>query len=244
MADRNEARNAFNIAQKPGTYLALIHKEDGTVMVKALKQDPLIPERLIEVNKKAGFLTETRDSQIYVLPRDNQVENVKGSMMRIVNYLEGYVQPITHEQAVTFTQLMTVVKEHKVPKGASTMVLLFDTIDERASVDDNLSKCNCGLVDSQGHSTDFKKEDVEAMIALKKDLKSHHLALYNDAHKAISHISENASVNMQNMIASHVYLEKEKMGMSVLGQILNSKNSITILMGIGLVLVLVLQNIK
>lgn len=232
--------STFNMAKRPGTYLALIHKPDNTAEFKALRQDSLVPERLVEIQKKGGIDTNGRDSQIYIMPKGSDIELVHGT--RMVHYIEGYTQAITATQADNFHKLMMIVEENKIAKGMSLPILLFDIIDVTMSDEALLNECNFRLDKNAGYTTQFTLEDIQNLKKLKKDLLEVHPAVFYECHNAIQHISENSSVVMQNMISRFLYLQAEKNGMGVLGQLLNSNKLTTIIFVLILGIIMIVQS--
>lgn len=242
MASTNNFKQAVNMASKAGTYLALIHKSDGNVEFKALRQDDLVPERLIEVKSKAGMSVDTKDSQIFVIPSANQIEFANGSNIRVIHYIEGFTNAITAQEAKYFQDLFKVVDEHKVPKGMSLPVLLFDVMDLKKSDEELLKIANLDLTSDAGFSVDYSLNDIKKLRELKEDLLKNHPIVFNECRHAIMQNQESSSVNVQNLIARYLFIEADKRGKSVLGEILSNNRVIQIIFVVGLVLMLIMQN--
>ncbi|MDO5835649.1 MAG: hypothetical protein Q4P17_04000 [Methanobacterium sp.] len=244
MAEIDDFIKKLKIAVKDGHYIALIHKEDGTVEFKILKQDIFVPERLIEVNQKKGFSVEGRDNQIYIMPKGEEVELAFNGRVRVINYIEGYIQAIKAKDADSFHKLMDVVGKYNIPNGTSLPILLFDAIDVDKSVEWNLDRVNCGLTEDNGFSVDYTVDEMENYMALKRELIETRPSVFKDVKQLILHIQENASIIVQNLIARYLYIEAEKRGQGVLGQILSNKKTATIIMVIAIAIVLILSQVK
>lgn len=244
MASTNTFQKAINMASKPGAYLGIIHKSDGNTEFKALKQDTLVPQRLIELQSKAGLAVDTRDSQIFITPSADKIEYIENSNIRVINYIEGFTQAVTPLEAKNFYQLLSIIDSYQVMRTVSMPVILMDVIELDESAETNLHLMNMGLSAENGFSVDYTLEDAQAFMNLKRDLLENYDDLYHDCRIAIIQYAENASVNSQSLTESYIYLEAEKSGKGLLGSILDSKSKFTqILFAVGLIVAIIFQQI-
>lgn len=240
MAQTNTFQKAVNMAMKPGTYLAIVHKNDGNAEFKVLKQDMYVPERLTELQQKNKISVVTRDSQIFIMPRHDKIEYIQNSSIRVIHYIEGFTQAVTPYEAHQFYRLLRIVEKHKIVKGLSLPIVLFNILDKDMSDIKLESVLNFQFDPNDGFSVDYTLDDVQLFIKLRKELIENHFDIYTACKQTVLQMQEEASINRQNLVDRYRYLEAEKAGKGVLGAIFADNKFTTLILVIFMVIAMVI----